>query len=269
MLQMTFGKKTISTEKPAFIMGILNVTPDSFWKESRGGVEQALKLIEQGADILDIGGESTRPGFTEVPAEEEIARIVPVIKEIRKSSDVVISVDTRKASVLRAAVEAGADVLNDVSALEDDIDMADVAAELGVGVVLMHRFSGDEQSRVSSSDVVGEVSAYLEKQVEYAVNHGIDKNQIIVDPGIGFGKTFEENITLIKDTDKLCKGKYPVLMALSRKRCIGTMTDTVVEERLAGTLAANMISVQRGAKIVRVHDVKETNDVLNVMKYLQ
>jgi len=268
MLKMTFGNKTITTEKNAFVMGIVNATPDSFWKESRGGLEKAFELIDQGADILDIGGESTRPGFTEVPVEDEINRIVPLIKEIRKKSDIVISVDTRKAAVFKAASEVGADIFNDVSAFEDDKDSAKICAETGASVILMHRFLGNEAERVTNPAVVKEVSEYLLQRITFALESGVAEDKIIIDPGIGFGKTYQENLDLIKAGNAFCGGKYPLLMALSRKRCIGTMTGKAVEERMAGSVAANLISVQKGAKIVRVHDVAQMCDALNVEKNL-
>lgn len=267
MLKMTFGNKKIQTERNAFVMGIVNATPDSFYKESRGGIEKALLMIEQGADIIDIGGESTRPGFTEVSEEEEIKRIVPVIRAIRKKSDVVISVDTRKKEVFKAAYEEGADILNDVSSFETEPELAVFAGEKGVSVILMHGYNQSEEHE-TSLDIVQKVNDYLIKKAEYALQNGVSKDKIIFDPGIGFGKTNEENIILIKNTKELCKPGFPLLMALSRKRVIGNMTDRAVEERLCGTLAANMISVEKGAGIVRVHDVKETIDCLNVMKYL-
>ena len=268
MLEITLGKKTIGTDKPAFIMGIVNATPDSFFSGSRGDVELAKKLIAEGADIIDIGGESTRPGFTEVPADEEIDRIVPLIKAIRSFSDIPISVDTRKMSVMKAAFEAGADALNDVSALEDDDKMAEFAGKAGISVILMHQFKGLESERKTNPNITNEVSEYLEKRISYAVSQGINPDKIIVDPGIGFGKTPEENILLIKETHKLCNKKYPILMALSRKRCIGTMTDQPVEKRMVGTVAADMYSVMKGAVMIRVHDVEAARDSLNVMKYL-
>lgn len=268
MLKMQFGQKNISTELPAFIMGIVNVTPDSFYKESRGGVERAFELIEQGANILDIGGESTRPGFTEVTAEEEIKRIIPVIKEIRKKSDIVISVDTRKASVFRSAFEAGADILNDVTSLEFDSEMLNVLAGTKASVILMHQFYGNEQERTTSPDVLKEVNNYFDERIKYIKSAGIGDERIILDSGIGFGKTFEENCTLIKAGGNLFDSKYPVLMALSRKRCIGTITDRVAEERLTGTICADFLAVQKGAKIVRVHDVKETLDSLKILNVL-
>jgi len=259
MQQVTFGSRLLKTDRPAFVMGIVNATPDSFFKDSRGGIERALKLIEEGADILDIGGESTRPGYSPVSAEEEINRILPVLKEIRKVSDIPVSIDTTKLEVYKAAFENGADVWNDVCALSGKAENAEYIAKTGSGVILMHNGAGELQ----------DVNSYLENQVKFCLENGIELSKIIVDPGIGFGKSNEQSISLIKNTSLLCDGKYPVLMALSRKRCIGEMTGKDTENRMAGTLAADLISVQRGAVMVRVHDVAETIDCLNVMKYLQ
>lgn len=269
MLQINFGNKLLKTEKPAFVMGIVNATPDSFWAGSRGGIDKALQLISQGADVLDIGGESTRPGYTEVSAQEQIERIIPIIEAVRKESEIGISVDTRNSQVIKAAFEAGADVLNDVSALEDDFACAKVVADYNAGVILMHRFNVSED-RKSYDNVSKIVFDYLNERAKIAINQGINKEKIIIDPGIGFGKTSEENITLIKETDFLCTGEYPLLMALSRKRCIGTMIerDNTAEDRMVSTVAANIFSIQKGAAMVRVHDVQEMVDSLNVMKYL-
>ena len=258
MCKIKITNKIIETDRPAFVMGIVNATDDSFYSGSRGGIKRAMKLIEEGADIIDIGGESTRPGFHEVSAEEEIKRVVPLIEEIRKYSNITISIDTRKADVFRAAFNAGADLLNDVTALEFDKNMAAAAAEACVSVVLMHQGGGD----------YNDVNRYLSGRIDFAVSHGIARDRLILDPGIGFGKTNQESIDLIKNTDKMCVEGIPLLMALSRKRCIGEMTGRDTDDRMAGTLAANMISVQKGAEIVRVHDVIETIDMLNVMKYL-
>lgn len=259
MCKVIFGSRVIESDRDALVMGIVNATPDSFFSESRGGFDRAMKLIEEGADILDIGGESTRPGYTPVPADEEISRVVPLIREIRKHSDIPVSVDTTKLEVFKAAFEAGADVWNDVCALSGKSENADYVAKTGCGIILMHNGAGD----------IDEVSNYLEEQVQFCLSHGVKLEKIIVDPGIGFGKTNQQSISLIKNTDKLCSGKYPVLMALSRKRCIGEMTGKETDERMAGTLAADMISVQRGAVMIRVHDVAPAIDTLNVMKYLK
>ncbi len=276
MLQLKFGLKRAATERPAFVMGIVNVTPDSFYPDSRGGVDRALRLIEEGADILDIGGESTRPGYTPVTAEEEISRIMPVIEAVRRESSIPISIDTNKFTVFRAAFAAGADIWNDVTALsgtqtvansdgtaaaaaEPSIEAAEYIAKTGASVILMHTGPGS----------IEEVSNFLGQRVVFCVSNGVSSDKIIVDPGIGFGKTTEQNLALIKEPAALCGNRYPVLMALSRKRCIGDMTGRAAEERLAGTLAADMISVQKGAKIIRVHDVSSAIDTLNVMKNLQ
>lgn len=281
MQQLKFGLKNVSTERPAFVMGIVNATPDSFYANSRGGAERALQLIQEGADILDIGGESTRPGYTPVSIEEEISRIVPVIEAVRRESDIPISIDTTKLEVFKAAYSAGADIWNDVTALSGAqnssgtdskssdgtaasagkplIDSALFIAKTGVSVILMHTGPGS----------VSEVSDFLNVRADFCLENGINKEKIIVDPGIGFGKTLEQNLNLIKEPLALCNNQYAVLMALSRKRCIGDMTGRPAEERLPGTLAADMISVQRGAKLIRVHDVSSAIDTLNVMKFLQ
>ncbi len=276
MQQLKFGLKRAATERSAFVMGIVNTTPDSFYADSRGGVERALRLIEEGADILDIGGESTRPGYTPVSVEEEISRIMPVIQAVRRESAIPISIDTNKFSVFRAAFAAGADIWNDVTALsgaqtssnedgtaaatsEPMIEAAEYLAKTGASVILMHSGPGN----------INEVSDFLGQRVVFCLSNGVSSDKIIVDPGIGFGKTTEQNLSLIKEPLALCGGRYPVLMALSRKRCIGDMTGRAAEERLAGTLAADMISVQNGAKIIRVHDVSAAIDTLNVMKFLR
>lgn len=260
----------IKTDECAFVMGIVNATPDSFWEGSRGGENLALKLIDEGADIIDVGGESTRPGAAYVSAEEEIRRIIPVIKKIRAASSVAISVDTRKKEVIEAAVSEGANILNDVSSLEDDEDIASFAAEKGIPVILMHKRGIPAIMQIDTSyrDVFREVDAYLASRVSYALSRGIEPNKIIVDPGIGFGKDFEANRILIKNCGKLCGGSYPVLMALSRKTCIGEMTGKRAEDRLCGTIAADMIAVMNGASIIRVHDVAAAVDSLRVMKAL-
>lgn len=281
MLQLKLGLKRAATERDAFVMGIVNATPDSFYEGSRGGVERALQLIDEGADILDIGGESTRPGYTPVGAEEEISRIMPVIEAVRKVSSIPISIDTNKLKVFKAAFAAGADIWNDITALsgtgkpdgddeksedgtaaafgEPRWEAAEYLAKTGASVILMHTGSGTPQ----------DVSDFLGQRAVFCISNGVASDKIILDPGIGFGKSLEENLALISQPLSICAGRYPVLMALSRKRCIGDMTGRPTQERLAGTLAADLISVQRGAKIIRVHDVSAAIDTLNVMKNLR
>ncbi len=269
MLSLSLKNRKITTSLPAFVMGIVNATPDSFWEQSRGGTERALKLIEDGADILDIGAESSRPGSDYVSQEEEIKRLIPVIEQIRKESDIPISVDTRKKEVMKAAFEAGADILNDISALEDDEEMVSYCASIDIPVILMHKRGNPStmQNHTKYENAFDEVNSYLSERVQFALNNGIKKDKIILDPGIGFGKDLSANVNLINKCGLLCEGQYPVLMALSRKTCIGEITGRPVEQRLAGTLAFNMISVQKGATIVRVHDVAQTVDTLKILDY--
>ncbi len=266
-LELHLAGRIITTRRPAFVMGIVNCTPDSFFKESRGGVDEALKMVCEGADIIDIGGESTRPGASYVDEDEELRRIIPVIEGLRKQSDVPISVDTRKSSVMRAAFDCGADILNDVSALADDPDMASLVSELGIPAILMHRRGDPDvmQDNTSYADIFSEVDDFLSRRVAFARDMGIAEDKIILDPGIGFGKNLGGNIELIKRCGELCGGEYPVLMALSRKSCVGEMTGRDADGRLYGTLAADLVSVLCGASILRVHDVAPCVDSLNVL----
>lgn len=270
MKTLELANKTISTKLPAFVMGILNITPDSFWQASCGDVVSAMKIIDAGADIIDIGGESTRPGASYISEQEELDRIIPVIRAIRKKSDIPISVDTRKKNVMKAAFEEGADILNDISALEDDNELVHFVAKSKIPVVLMHKRGNPKimQSNTVYTDVFQEVNDYLCERARFAEENGVASNKIIIDPGIGFGKNLESNVNLIKNCGKLCSGQYKILMALSRKTCIGEMTCQEVDKRLSGTLAANLISVINGASIVRVHDVAETIDTMKVLSYI-
>jgi dihydropteroate synthase len=271
MKKLVLAGRVVTTENPAFVMGIVNVTPDSFWKGSRGGIEHAVQLIEEGADVLDIGGESSRPGAAYVDAGEEIRRIIPVIRGIRKISSIPVSVDTRKKEVMEAAVSEGADILNDISALEDDEKLGAYAASVKISVILMHKrgIPAIMQKNTSYENVFTEVDSYLTSRTSYALSCGISADRIIVDPGIGFGKNLAANVELIKKCGRLCGGTYPVLMALSRKTCIGDMTGRPVEGRLYGTLAADILSVLYGAFMIRVHDVAAAADTMKVMKYLE
>lgn len=270
MKRLELASGSIETDLPAFIMGIVNCTPDSFFSGSRGGAERAFSLIDEGADILDIGGESTRPGAEYVEAQEEIRRIAPVIREIRRQSSIPISVDTRKKAVLEAALDEGADMLNDVSALEDDTQLGPFAAEKRIPVILMHKrgIPASMQNDTAYSDVFSEVSGYLSARAAFAMECGIRREKIIVDPGIGFGKDCGANMALIARCGSLCGGKFPVLMALSRKTCIGQACGRDADGRLYGTLAADMFAVLKGAFMVRVHDVAPCKDTFAVLKSL-
>ncbi|SHE31082.1 Dihydropteroate synthase [Desulfacinum infernum DSM 9756] len=244
------------------IMGIVNVTPDSFsdggrFASTRTAVQHALELVEAGADILDIGGESTRPFSDPVPLQEELERVLPVIEELRAHTDVPISIDTTKAEVARRALEAGADIINDVSALRFDPEMASVAAETGAPVILMHMLGTPKtmQEAPVYQALLAEVSAFLEERIQWAVSRGVDRSQIIVDPGIGFGKTVTHNLRLIRDLDILSSLERPLLLGVSRKRFIGSILDRPVQDREIGTAVANAFGVAAGAHILRVHDV--------------
>lgn len=259
-------------------MGIINITPDSFYEASRknsiqSAVDTAMRMIEEGADVLDIGGESTRPGSEPVKLYEEIERVIPVIRGIReKNSDILISVDTYRAETAREAVESGADIINDISAMSFDYRMPDVVKELNVPVILMHMKGnpGDMQKNPCYVNVVGEVMQYLQERINYAVSKGISREKIIVDPGIGFGKLFEHNIELIKNIDKLHDLDVPILLAASRKSTIGSVLGNLSpQERLEGTIATTCYAVMKGVEMVRVHDVKENRRAALMMEVLK
>ncbi len=265
------GGRSLDLSGPPLVMAIINRTDDSFYAPSRvrpdEAAERALRAADAGAAIVDIGGESTRPGAAYVSAEEELDRVLPVVRALRARSGVAISVDTRKAAVAAAALEAGADIVNDVSALEDDPELGPVCARYGAAVVLMHKkgIPADMQDAPYYDDVVGEVAAYLSAAVRRAEAAGIASDRIVVDPGIGFGKRVEDNLDLLARLAEITPGSYPVLVGLSRKSFIGAITGRGPELRIAGTIAANAAAMARGARILRVHDVEEAVDLIRVM----
>ena len=285
-LSFTISKdRTITTELPAFIAGIINATPDSFCpvgrctpdaKDGQGTFsvsETALRLVQEGASILDLGAESTRPGSVPVSEQEELSRLIPALKAIRKVTDCPVSIDTTKARVMQAALDEGADMLNDVSALSHDKMMVNVCRDAEIPVILMHNH---DIMNIRIEDTVQSVSDFLAERVMFSMEHGIGPDRIILDAGIGFGKTYEQNLCLIKNSALIRQhvmektgfendDVLPVMMALSRKRCIGAMTGRDVEQRLSGTLASNLLAVQGGASFLRVHDVAETRDMLSVL----
>jgi len=245
------------------IMGILNVTPDSFhdggkYYDRNLAVERAYQLRDDGADIIDVGGESTRPGSHPVPAGEEIERVCPVIEAIAKDIGIPVSVDTTKSEVARAALKAGASIVNDISGLTFDAGTADAAAESGAGMVLMHIQGRPETMQVNPryGDLIGEIRGFLEEAVRKAVAAGVERGKIIVDPGIGFGKTFEDNYRIIRNLREFKKIGLPVLIGLSHKSLIRKLY-AEEEDRLPATIALNAASILNGADIIRVHDVKE------------
>lgn len=270
---MQFGKYFIDLSQPQ-VMGILNVTPDSF---SDGGkhtnvsqaLDHALRMIDEGATFIDIGGESTRPGAPDVSLQEELERTIPVIEAVAKNTPCVISIDTSKADVMREAVKAGAGLINDVRALQEP-GALQVAAEAQVPVCLMH-MQGQPRTMQQSpeyDDVVNDVGQFLLARTKVCEEAGIAKDKILFDPGYGFGKSLEHNYTLVKHLPSLMKLGYPVLVGMSRKSMIGNLLNRKVDERLAGSISLATIVAQMGAQIIRVHDVKETADAVNIVKML-
>jgi dihydropteroate synthase len=260
-------------QRQMWVMGILNVTPDSFsdggrFVEVDSAVAQARQMIATGADLIDVGGESTRPGAEPVSEAEEIRRVVPVIERL---AGLVVSVDTTKAAVAEAALRAGARVVNDISALRWDEQMAAVAASHGAGVVLMHMQGTPQtmQAQPRYDDVVREVREFLAERIEFAVAHGIGREQIAIDPGIGFGKTVEHNLELLNRLEELRMLGCPVLVGASRKSFIGRITGREPGGRLAGSLAVAGWAAARGARILRVHDVAETRDVVRLIEAIR
>jgi dihydropteroate synthase len=266
------GEHAFDCSERTLVMGILNVTPDSFsdagkFFTDRAAIDRGAEMIDQGADVVDVGGESTRPGSDPVPADEELRRVLPVIEQLAKHrATVPISIDTRKAEVAAAALEAGASIVNDVSAGSDP-EMFDLAREHRAGIVLMH-MKGDPktmQAAPTYEDVVGEVHEYLRERIEAAEFAGIEPDRIVVDPGIGFGKDLDHNLALLHRIDAFLDLGRPVLVGPSRKRFIGTLLDLPEDERVEGTAAAVAWSVSRGAHLLRVHDVLEIVRVVRVI----
>ncbi len=254
----------VRRENEVLVMGILNVTPDSF---SDGGkflgknnaVKRAMEMEENGADIIDIGGESTRPGADQVPLEEELGRTVPVIEGIRKQTDVPISIDTYKSEVAKEALDAGVDIINDISALRFDSDLGRLAAERGAPLVLMHMQGNPKtmQEDPTYDDPVEDIRNFLGERVEEAKALGVEDEQLVLDPGIGFGKRLEDNYEILRRLEEFKQLGYPLLLGTSRKSFLGATLDLPTEERLEGTIASNVVGVLRGADILRAHDVKE------------
>jgi dihydropteroate synthase len=252
-------------------MGVLNVTPDSFsdgglYLDPGSAVAHGERLAEEGADLIDVGGESTRPGAEPVSEVEELRRVVPVIEQLARKVSVPISIDTAKAPVARAALAAGASFINDVSALRLDRGMAAFVAGSGADVCLMH-MQGEPRTMQEDpryEDVVSEVKSFLEERLAFAVAEGIPASRIWLDPGIGFGKTLEHNLELLRRLDEIVAIGRPVVVGASRKRFIGALTGRSEPERLAGSLAAAVLAYERGASMLRVHDVQETRDALLV-----
>jgi len=255
-------------ERP-LVMGILNVTPDSFYDGGKyydieNAIAHALQMVEDGADIIDVGGESTRPFSELISVEDELKRIIPVIEHIRTHSDIAISIDTNKARVAREAHLAGADIVNDISGFTFDSDMAAVVAELNMYAIIMHikGIPKDMQQNPRYEDVVSEIKTFFVERMAFAKKHGVEEERIILDPGIGFGKRVEDNLRIIKQLGDFKEFGRPILIGTSMKSFIGQITDSPLQERVDGTLASIAISAWNGANIVRVHDVKKAKKVM-------
>lgn len=267
-MKMLAGRFQFDFDKKTYIMGILNVTPDSF---SDGGkfysvdnaVSHAIEMIQDGAGIIDIGGESTRPGHESVSVEEELRRVIPVIKEVSKRADAPISIDTFKAKSAAEAIEAGADIINDVWGAKKDPEIADVAVEKEVPIILMHN-----RPNMDYGNFVRDVLYDLYESIEIAKKAGVPDDKIILDPGIGFAKDRDQDMLLMQNLDKIVALGYPVLLATSRKRVIGHVLDLPVEERMEGTGATCLFGMQKGCHIVRVHDVKPISRMVKMMDAL-
>lgn len=264
---MTFSDLLLQNR--TLIVGVLNVTPDSFsdggeFYDAAKAVEHAIQMAEEGADIIDIGGESSRPGAVPVSEKEEERRVLPVISALRNKIDIPISIDTYKASVAEKALDAGAQIINDISGLRVDDDMAQLAAERDVHTIIMHMKGTPRTMQVNPSydDLMAELVQFFEERITYALSAGISQEKIILDPGIGFGKRVEDNFVILNELQKIAELGYPVLVGPSRKSFIGITLNLPEKERLEGTSASITAAILNGAKIVRVHDVKEMRRVV-------
>jgi len=266
----SFQDWCINPDKETLVMGIVNVTPDSFsdggeFYSSKDAIAHASKLINEGADIIDIGGESTRPGATEISSSDELKRVIPVIQGIRSNNpDILISIDTTKAIVAKEAVEVGANIINDVSGLSFDSQMPMTVASLNVPIIIMHMKGNPRnmQKNPEYKDLIDEILNYFKERIKIATKAGIDREMIILDPGIGFGKTVEHNFQILSKLNKFNKLELPLLIGPSRKSFIGLTLNLSPEDRVDGTAATVAIGVNNGARIVRVHDVEKMKRVV-------
>ncbi|WP_195972394.1 dihydropteroate synthase [Clostridium thermobutyricum] len=258
---MKIGNKEFDLKERTYVMGILNITPDSFsdggkFNELGKALKRVQEMIEEGADIIDIGGESTRPGFEVVEAEEEINRVVPVIKAIKEKFDIPISIDTYKSETARAAIEAGADIINDIWGFKKDKNMAKLCAEKNVPCILMHNRDNAEYT-----DIMKDIKEDLIESINIALDAGVERENIILDPGIGFAKSLEENLKVMNNIEKIKELGFPILLGTSRKSMIGLTLNLPKDERLEGTLATTVLGITKGCEFIRVHDIKENKRV--------
>ena len=264
---MKIGNYTFDLENEPVIMGILNVTPDSFsdggkWNNIDAALKHTEQMIEEGAKIIDVGGESTRPGYTLISDEEEISRVVPVIEAIKNRFDICVSLDTYKTKVAKAGIDTGIDMINDVWGFKwGKKDMADLVAKTGVAACVMHN-----RDNTQYDNFVEDVLTELKESIEIAHNAGVKDSQIVLDPGVGFGKDYQQNLEIIKHVDRLKELGYPILLGTSRKSVIGLTLDVDKDDRMAGTVATTVMGYERGCRIFRVHDVKENYQALIMTK---
>ena len=269
---MSWGDRVLDFGRKTYVMGILNCTPDSFYPSSRhasikDSMETVKAMAQAGVDIIDVGGESTRPGSDPVCEEEEIRRVIPVIQAIRKQSDVMLSLDTRRREVAERGLDSGVDIINDVSGLRHDAGLARLVACRKVPVVLMHMRGTPKtmQREPAYRDTIGEILSELKDSIAAALEAGVEADRIIVDPGIGFGKRVQDNLRIIRDLASLKTLHCPILVGLSRKSFIGEILDRPVENRLTGTVTANTLAVLGGADIIRVHDVADAVEMVKII----
>jgi len=272
LFTLSWSGYNLDLSRRTHVMGVINVTPDSFsdggqFFEKERAIEQALQLAGDGADLIDIGGESTRPYAKGISGDEEMGRVIPVIEALKKELRIPISIDTLKAEVAREALHCGASMVNDISALRSDPEMAGVVAQAGVPVILMHMKGtpADMQVHPTYDDVASEVITFLRNAMDQAVKSGVRRERIIVDPGIGFGKSFDHNLELLKELSRLQCLDAPILVGSSRKAFIGRILDKKVHERDTGTMATVAAAVMNGAHIVRVHNVKQAVETVKVV----
>lgn len=264
---MKIGNYTFDLENEPVIMGILNVTPDSFsdggkWNNIDAALKHTEQMIEEGAKIIDVGGESTRPGYTLISDEEEISRVVPVIEAIKNRFDICVSLDTYKTKVAKAGIDTGIDMINDVWGFKwGKKDMAELVAKTGVATCVMHN-----RDNTQYDNFVEDVLTELKESIEIAHNAGVKDSQIVLDPGVGFGKDYQQNLEIIKHVDRLKELGYPILLGTSRKSVIGLTLDVDKDDRMAGTVATTVMGYERGCRIFRVHDVKENYQALIMTK---
>jgi len=263
---------TFDLDSKTFIMGILNITPDSFFDggvhfRENDAVKQGLKMAADGADIIDVGGESTRPFSDPLPLDEELRRVIPVIKTLSQETNIPISIDTYKSEVASQAIEAGATMVNDISALKFDPLMGQLVADAGIPIVLMHMKGKPKNMQINPAykDLFGEITDFLEKAIEQAISSGIKRDVIIIDPGIGFGKSFDDNLKIINNLHTFSSLGQPLLVGTSNKAFIGHVLGLSVESRESGTMATVAASILNGANIVRVHNVKATKETVTMI----